>query len=123
MFTLEALDLASRKNTMKKKREKFGKFFLRINETGTYAQTEIGHGTFLRGLETTATFDRERDEFIIHSPTLTSTKWWPGGLGKTATHVVLMARLFIDGRDYGPHAFMVQVCQLRQNQTLFSLVH
>ena len=24
---------------------------------GTYAQTELGHGTFIRGLETTATYD------------------------------------------------------------------
>lgn len=46
---------------------------------GTYAQTELGHGTFVRGLETTATFDEETDEFVAHSPTLTSTKWWPGG--------------------------------------------
>ena len=47
---------------------------------GTYAQTELGHGTFVRGLETTATFDPETDEFVAHSPTLTSTKWWPGGM-------------------------------------------
>ena len=46
---------------------------------GTYAQTELGHGTFVRGLETTATYDPETQHFIIHSPTLTSTKWWPGG--------------------------------------------
>ena len=46
---------------------------------GTYAQTELGHGTFVRGLETTATYDPETEHFIIHSPTLTSTKWWPGG--------------------------------------------
>lgn len=26
---------------------------------GTYAQTELGHGTFVRGLETTATFDKQ----------------------------------------------------------------
>jgi hypothetical protein len=26
---------------------------------GTYAQTELGHGTFVRGLETTATYDRQ----------------------------------------------------------------
>ena len=76
---------------------------------GTYAQTELGHGTFVRGLETTATYDPDSQEFIVHSPTLTSTKWWPGGLGKTATHVVLMARLFIRGKDYGPHAFVMQV--------------
>ncbi|XP_047502178.1 probable peroxisomal acyl-coenzyme A oxidase 1 [Penaeus chinensis] len=46
---------------------------------GTYAQTEMGHGTFLRGLETTATYDPSTQEFILHSPTITSTKWWPGG--------------------------------------------
>ena len=36
-------------------------------------------GTFIRGLETTATYDPETEEFVIHSPTLTSIKWWPGG--------------------------------------------
>lgn len=40
---------------------------------------------------------------------------WPGGLGKTATHAVVMARLMLpDGasgriEDRGPHAFIVQV--------------
>ncbi|GBF98378.1 peroxisomal acyl-coenzyme A oxidase [Raphidocelis subcapitata] len=82
---------------------------------GTYAQTELGHGTFVRGLETTATFDKQTQEFVIHSPTLSSTKWWPGGLGKTATHAVVMARLMLPdaatGRvaDHGPHAFIVQL--------------
>ncbi len=46
---------------------------------GTYAQTELGHGTFVRGLETTATYDPASQQFVIHSPTLSSTKWWPGG--------------------------------------------
>ncbi|XP_070082990.1 peroxisomal acyl-coenzyme A oxidase 1 isoform X4 [Equus caballus] len=46
---------------------------------GTYAQTEMGHGTHLRGLETTATYDPETQEFILNSPTVTSIKWWPGG--------------------------------------------
>ena len=55
---------------------------------GTYAQTELGHGTFVRGLQTTATFDPDTQEFVLHTPTLTATKWWPGGLGKTSTHVV-----------------------------------
>ena len=46
---------------------------------GAYAQTEMGHGTFVRGLETTATYDSQPEEFIIHSPALSSIKWWPGG--------------------------------------------
>ena len=82
---------------------------MQLQVVGTYAQTELGHGTFLRGLETTATFDGETDEFIVHSPTLTSTKWWPGGLGKTATHAVVMARLFTGGVDHGPHPFIMQL--------------
>jgi hypothetical protein len=52
-----------------------------INENaifGTYAQTELGHGTYLKGLETTATYDKQTQEFIIDSPTLTSIKFWPG---------------------------------------------
>lgn len=36
-------------------------------------------GTHLRGLETTATFDPETQEFVLNSPTISSIKWWPGG--------------------------------------------
>jgi len=65
---------------------------------GCYAQTELGHGSDVQGLETTATFDKENDEFILHSPTLSSTKWWPGDLGFTANHAVAHAQLIIDGK-------------------------
>jgi len=41
---------------------------------GAYAQTEMGHGTFIRGLETTATYDPKTKEFEIHSPTITAYK-------------------------------------------------
>ena len=85
---------------------------LSMRIVGTYAQTELGHGTFLRGLETTASFDKLTDEFVIDSPTPTATKWWPGGLGKTATHAVVMCRLFLDGKDLGPHPFVVQLRDL-----------
>lgn len=46
---------------------------------GTYAQTELGHGTFIRGLETTSTYDPKTQEFVLNSPTISSYKWWPGG--------------------------------------------
>ncbi|KAK7262141.1 hypothetical protein RJT34_29702 [Clitoria ternatea] len=79
---------------------------------GCYAQTELGHGSNVQGLETTATYDPKTDEFVIHSPTLTSSKWWPGGLGKVSTHAVVYARLIADGQDHGVHGFIVQLRSL-----------
>ncbi|ETV96669.1 hypothetical protein H310_10345 [Aphanomyces invadans] len=58
-------------------------------------------------VETTAHYDPKTQEFILNSPTLTSRKWWPGGLCKTANHCVLHARLFLDGNDRGIEAFLV----------------
>lgn len=85
---------------------------------GCYAQTELGHGSNVQGLETTATFDPKTDEFIIHSPTLTSSKWWPGGLGKVSTHALVFARLITDGQDYGVHGFIVQLRSLDDHSPL-----
>jgi len=85
---------------------------------GCYAQTELGHGSFIRGLETTATYDSKTQEFIIHSPTLTSTKWWPGGLGIASTHAVVVARLITQGKEFGPHNFVVQIRSLEDHKPL-----
>ncbi|EEF37074.1 peroxisomal acyl-coenzyme A oxidase 1 [Ricinus communis] len=85
---------------------------------GCYAQTELGHGSNVQGLETTATFDLETDEFVIHSPTLTSSKWWPGGLGKVSTHAVVYARLITEGREHGVHGFIVQLRSLDDHMPL-----
>lgn len=91
---------------------------MQLQVIGTYAQTELGHGTYIRGLETTATYDKRSQQFILHSPTITATKWWPGGLAKTVTHAVVMARMFIDGKDHGPHAFVVQLRDLETHRSL-----
>jgi acyl-CoA oxidase len=64
---------------------------------GCYAQTELGHGSNVAALETTATLDKTTDEFIIHSPTITSTKYWPGDLGRYTSHAIVFARLIVEG--------------------------
>ncbi|KAF2167598.1 hypothetical protein M409DRAFT_66087 [Zasmidium cellare ATCC 36951] len=69
---------------------------------GAYAQTELGHGSNTK-------------EFIMHSPTLTASKWWNGTLGRTANHAVVMAQLKIPDRSngklrsFGLHPFIMQV--------------
>jgi acyl-CoA oxidase len=85
---------------------------------GTYAQTELGHGTNLSKLETTATYDPKTEEFVLNSPTVTAAKWWPGALGKSSTHAILMAQLYTQGKCYGPHPFVVQLRDLETHRTL-----
>lgn len=78
-----------------------------------YLQTELGHGTNVARLETTATYLPDTKEFELHSPTLTSTKWWIGALGKTATHGIVQAKLILPGgKDMGPHLFLVKLRSL-----------
>uniref|UniRef100_A0A4W3GHF7 Acyl-coenzyme A oxidase n=1 Tax=Callorhinchus milii TaxID=7868 RepID=A0A4W3GHF7_CALMI len=89
---------------------------------GTYAQTEMGHGTFLRGLETTATYDPSTQEFVLNSPTVTSIKWWPGGLGKTSNHAIVLAQLYTQGQCRGLHAFIVPIRKMGTHEPLPGVV-
>jgi len=68
---------------------------------GCYAQTEIGHGSNVAGLETTAILDKNTDEFVLHTPVISATKMWPGDMGLQSTHAIVMAQLIIDGNKFG----------------------
>ncbi|KYQ92308.1 acyl-CoA oxidase [Tieghemostelium lacteum] len=73
---------------------------------GCFAMTELGHGSNVRSLETTATYDPKTDEFIMNTPVRTATKWWIGN----AAHAVVasvFARLILDGKDHEVHCFLV----------------
>jgi len=76
---------------------------------GCYAQTELGHGSDVRSLETTATYDESTREFVINSPTVSSIKFWPGGLGKIANHAVVIAQTYFKGNHVGLQTFVVRI--------------
>ncbi|XP_021586436.2 peroxisomal acyl-coenzyme A oxidase 2 isoform X1 [Ictidomys tridecemlineatus] len=84
----------------------------------TYAQTELGHGSYLQGLETEAIYDAATQEFVIHSPTMTAAKWWPGDMGRSATHALVLAQLICSGARQGMHAFIVPIRSLQDHTPL-----
>ncbi|SCV73902.1 BQ2448_6332 [Microbotryum intermedium] len=73
---------------------------------GCFGMTELAHGSNVAGLETTATFDETTDEFIIHTPSVSATKWWIGGAAQTATHCAVFAQLVIKGKMHGVKTFI-----------------
>ncbi|CAI2386617.1 unnamed protein product [Moneuplotes crassus] len=77
---------------------------------GCYAQTEIAHGSDVRGLQTTATYDHDQKCFIINTPTMKDAKFWPGELGKAANYAVFQAKTIVKGKNVGVQTF---VCQIR----------
>lgn len=85
--------------------EKEAKFMKQL--WGCFGMTELGHGSNAAGVETTATFDENTDEFVINTPHIGATKWWIGGAAHSATHSSIYARLIIKGKDYGVKTFVV----------------
>ena len=90
---------------------------------GCYGQTELGHGSNVRGIECQAKLDPKSKEFIIHSPTLTASKWWNGALGRTANHAIVVAQLLLpdsktgEYKSHGPHQFIMQIRDMKDSQT------
>ncbi|MDT8342717.1 MAG: acyl-CoA dehydrogenase family protein, partial [Longimicrobiales bacterium] len=74
---------------------------------GCYAMTEIGHGSNIRELETTATFDAETGDFVVHTPHEGAGKEWIGNAALHGRMATVFARLIVAGEDHGVHALVV----------------
>ncbi|CAG9330239.1 unnamed protein product [Blepharisma stoltei] len=80
-----------------------------LKDYGCCGMTELGHGSNVAKVETTATYDHSSREFIINSPTPTAAKWWIGAAGKTANMAAIFCQLIVDGTNHGVHAFAVPI--------------
>ena len=83
-----------------------------LKTPGAFAMTEIGHGSDVQSLATTATFDPEGGEdgeWIIHTPFRAAWKDYLGNAALHAKAATVFARLITRGVDHGVHCFYVPV--------------
>ncbi len=78
---------------------------------GCFAMTETGHGSNVRGLETTATYDGDTGEFAVHTPHWGAGKEYIGN-ALDARMASVFCQLIVGGENRGVHAVLVPVRDL-----------
>lgn len=104
LFGAAILHLGTRKH-----HEKWLPDVMSLKLPGAFAMTEIGHGSDVAAVGTTASYDVEREEFEIHTPFAGA---WKEFLGNAAVHgqaAVVFAQLITRGVNHGVHAFFVPI--------------
>ena len=89
--------------------EKYLRQVASLDLPGCYAMTELAHGSNVAGLQTTATFERETDSFVIDTPAEGARKEYIGNAACHARMAAVFAQLVLGGESQGVHAFLVPI--------------
>ena len=92
-----------------KHHERYLRHAMTMDLPGCFAMTETGHGSDVQSVRTTATYDPQRHQFVVHTPDDDARKDYIGNVAKDGRMAAVFAQLITMGKSRGVHVLLVPI--------------